>query len=248
MASTPGGIRCPIPCPGSPPREGGPAPEHQKKVLVGWVPGRPLDLLTRVSSGWIRFSRGLTAMNGICWPPRSRPHLNPVPKARRGLRRRSRVLQRSVCSIRPSLNVRHGPPDADKANSGHFSSSRLTSWGRAIYLRQGVAPYSDGGRSVNSNSWLKHPKKRKYQEPPRLMSELSKITLTTRTRISRNQNQTYQLMILRKVVPVAFTCGPFRLTSRLANERTPLPTHPFSLKSSQSFDRPETPERNPRNL
>jgi hypothetical protein len=44
------------------------------------------------------------------------------------------------------------------ANVVTASGPKLISWDRATFQRQGVAPSSDVGKNVSSNSWPKLPK------------------------------------------------------------------------------------------
>jgi hypothetical protein len=88
-----------------------------------------------------------------------------------------------------------------------------------MFQRRGVAPSSDVGRNVSSNSWPRHRKEGPHQERPRPTSESSRIRTMREIRISRDQKRTLQLLTLRKVVRGASMCEPYRLISRWANEQ-----------------------------
>lgn len=137
-----------------------------------------------------------------------------------------------------TLHIRH-PPKAESTVLP-TPASRLSSWPRAIYLRQEAASSGAGEINVSSNSWLRHPNGTSHWERRRLTSGLSRIRLTLRNGIEKNKNQTHQSMDLCRAAPAVFKCDPYRLTSRSANSDRQSPP---VLRSARTRTEPERTTR-----
>ncbi len=87
---------------------------------------------------------------------------------------------------------------------------RLSSWDRAMYLRQRVVHSSDVERNGSSSSSLRHRNGKCHLRLPPLTSESSRIKWTQGIRLRKDKRLTHQLTVLCKDVPEAFMCDPYQ--------------------------------------